>query len=214
MPPKARGSARGAPRGRGSSRGGTSLATAATPLEQSTESVTATEALPALDAVVPKAEDVYITATEGLNLGAAVDSQPTPSGATSLISSDSTARLPVPRLDDLKNTAPPSRSTSPAARRGTTRGAKKAAVKPTFTGRRSKEERDARDKLDRERQKERDAEAEAKQRWKEKAALRAAMRANPNANKRGGYTGPISGPFSLGSSTQGKTGTSNAFEYY
>lgn len=77
---------------------------------------------------------------------------------------------------------------------------------PSFTGRRAKEERDARNReaLDREkeRNKERDALARKKQKEKEEADKRAAWKAASRG--RGGFGGAISGPFAQYSSRQGK----------
>lgn len=79
-------------------------------------------------------------------------------------------------------------------------------VKPTFTGRRSKEDREALAKEALEREKARTQEqakaAERKQRDADRKAKREAERA---IRGRGGYSGAMSGPFSLGSSREGES---------
>lgn len=121
---------------------------------------------------------------------------------TSQDGQDSSARPPVQRLASLN----PSRSASPAVRRGTSTRGKRGMVKPTFTGRRSKEERAALEKEALERERERTKEQQAaetrRRRDEERAAKRQADRA---LRGRGGYTGAMSGPFSLGSSREGKS---------
>jgi DNA-directed RNA polymerase III subunit RPC4 len=86
-------------------------------------------------------------------------------------------------------------------------------VKPTFTGRRSKEERAALEKeaLDRERARTKEREdADRKKRTEaDKKAKRDAERATRG---RGGYTGAMSGPFSLGSSREGKSQDGELFQ--
>jgi DNA-directed RNA polymerase III subunit RPC4 len=78
-------------------------------------------------------------------------------------------------------------------------------IKPTFTGRRSKEEREALEKEAMLREKARMKEREAADRKKEKDAERKMKRdADRAVRGRGGYTGAMSGPFSLGSSREGK----------
>lgn len=118
-------------------------------------------------------------------------------------------RPPVQRLESLKSLEPASRSASPSTRRNTpARGKKPAVIKPTFTGRRSKQDRDALDKMAREREKERAAEREALEKAKrEEKAFQGRKRGNGrgdnNSRGRGGYSGAVSGPFSLGA-TQGE----------
>jgi DNA-directed RNA polymerase III subunit RPC4 len=88
--------------------------------------------------------------------------------------------------------------------RGSTRG-KKAIAKPTFTGRRSKEERTALEKDASAREAARNKEREKVERWKrEDKEKKAARDAKQASRGRGGYSGAMSGPFSLGSSREGK----------
>lgn len=114
-------------------------------------------------------------------------------------------RAPRQRLDSLKSAEPASRSASPAVRRGASSRGKKAVALPTFSGRRSKEEREARTAADKqrelERNKERDKQAERKRMAKERDAKRLAERASRG---RGGYSGAVSGPFSMQSARQGR----------
>jgi DNA-directed RNA polymerase III subunit RPC4 len=78
-------------------------------------------------------------------------------------------------------------------------------AKPTFTGRRSKEEREALAKEALEREKARTQEQEEAARKKQQYAERKAKREAERAVRgRGGYSGAMSGPFSLGSSKEGK----------
>lgn len=109
------------------------------------------------------------------------------------------------RLGSLQGSVPPSRSASPSVRGrgGTTRG-KRGVKTPAFTGRRSKEERDAIAKELAARDRERTKEQVAADRKKEQEAQRAARReASKLKNARGGFSGVASGPFSLGSSKDG-----------
>lgn len=77
-------------------------------------------------------------------------------------------------------------------------------VKPTFTGRRSKEERAALEKEAIEREKARTKEQADADRRKRNEADRKAKREQERASRgRGGYSGAMSGPFSLGSSREG-----------
>ena len=79
---------------------------------------------------------------------------------------ESSTPASVPQIQALKSGESAARPASPATRRtGSTRGKKPAVVKPTFTGRRSKQERDALEKAANEREKER-----AAARQKEEAA--------------------------------------------
>jgi DNA-directed RNA polymerase III subunit RPC4 len=113
--------------------------------------------------------------------------------ATTQDGTDTPVRAPVQRLGSLND----SRSASPAVRRGTSTRGKRGMVKPTFTGRRSKEERTALEKEALEREK-----ADRKKRNEaDKKAKRDAERATRG---RGGYSGAMSGPFSLGSSREGR----------
>lgn len=78
-------------------------------------------------------------------------------------------------------------------------------IKPTFTGRRSKEERAALEKEAIDREKARTKEREDADRRKRNDAERKAKRDAERAVRgRGGYSGAMSGPFSLGSSREGK----------
>jgi DNA-directed RNA polymerase III subunit RPC4 len=101
----------------------------------------------------------------------------------------------------LRTAASSSRSASPAARRGTSTRGKKPVAKPSFTGRRSKAEREALEKLgrDRERERQKELDKEEKAKWREKP-----KRGGLNTRGRGGHTGAISGPFSLGNVGIGK----------
>ena len=77
-------------------------------------------------------------------------------------------------------------------------------VKPTFTGRRSKEEREALAKEQKEREALRNAERDAALKRKEDQEVRKMKREAKQALRaRGGYSGAVSGPFSLGSSREG-----------
>jgi hypothetical protein len=114
---------------------------------------------------------------------------------------DSPGRPPVQRLGSLNA----SRSASPAVRRGAPARGKKGPIKPTFTGRRSKEDRAALEKEALERERERTHELRKKDERKARDAENKAKREATRALRgRGGYTGAMSGPFSLGSSKDGK----------
>lgn len=93
-------------------------------------------------------------------------------------------------------------------RRGASTRGKKGPIKPTFSGRRSKEERAALEKEAIEREKARNAERlrqdEKKQKRIEDSKKREATRA---LRGRGGYSGAMSGPFSMGSSREGMWST-------
>ena len=120
---------------------------------------------------------------------------------------DSPGRPPVQRLGSLNS----SRSASPAVRRGTSTRGKRGAIKPTFTGRRSKEERTALEKEAIEREKARNKEREELNEKKRREAERKARRDSERAIRgRGGYSGAMSGPFSLGSSREGRFDPRNA----
>lgn len=113
---------------------------------------------------------------------------------------DTPGRPPVQRLGSINT----SRSASPAVRRGISSRGKKAPIKPTFTGRRSKEEREALEKEALERERARNAE---RQRRDEKRQMHLENMKKREANRalrgRGGYSSAMSGPFSLGSSREG-----------
>ncbi|KAH8702750.1 hypothetical protein GQ44DRAFT_717398 [Phaeosphaeriaceae sp. PMI808] len=131
-----------------------------------------------------------------------VTSESIPSADTSAVASpnldtNSPGRPPVQRLGSLND----SRSASPAVRRGTSSRGKRGMVKPTFTGRRSKEERAALEKEALEREKARTKELQDADRKKKRDADFKAKREAERATRgRGGYSGAMSGPFSLGSS--------------
>jgi DNA-directed RNA polymerase III subunit RPC4 len=83
-------------------------------------------------------------------------------------------------------------------------------IKPTFTGRRSKEERAALEREAIEREKARTKEREDADRRKRNDAERKAKRDAERAVRgRGGYNGAMSGPFSLGSSREGTVASSD-----
>lgn len=135
---------------------------------------------------------------------------PAPTEQTPSANQDGTetpGRTPVQRLGSLNA----SRSSSPAVRRGSLTRGKRGMVKPTFTGRRSKEDREALAKEALEREKARTQEqakaAERKQRDADRKAKREAERA---IRGRGGYSGAMSGPFSLGSSREGESNQEQA----
>jgi DNA-directed RNA polymerase III subunit RPC4 len=207
MPPKPRG--RGSTRARGGGRGG---ATAGRDVGTG-DVADAGEAAPATSTAAPVANMIPqdIAPHDDTNAAAPVEiSSAESSAAASAISTpqegaEAPTRPPVQRLGGLKSADAPSRSASPAIRRGSSTRGKKAAVKPTFTGRRSKEERAALEKeaLDREleRNKERIKAENRKAQQKERDAKRDATRATRG---RGGYSGAMSGPFSLGSSKEGR----------
>ncbi|OAL46745.1 hypothetical protein IQ07DRAFT_590279 [Pyrenochaeta sp. DS3sAY3a] len=189
MPPKPRG--RGTPRGRGGARGGAAAATA-TPLP----TTPAPPGPDATQAVQPNREDGDV---------AMIDS-PAAEASGSQAHAEPATRAPVQRLGSLQGAVPPSRSASPSVRgRGApTRGTRgrQGKIVPNFTGRRSKEERDALAKeaaaREKERNKEYDAATKASLSKKTMADKREADRAS---RQRGGYSNVASGPFSLGSST-------------
>lgn len=118
-----------------------------------------------------------------------------------------TSKAPATRIGSLQGSVPPSRSASPSTRgRGSGTRGKRGTIKPSFTGRRSKEDREALEKQQKERDLLRNAERMAADEKKKKEELRAQKReANKLAKARGGYTGAMSGPFSLGSSREGQS---------
>ncbi|KAF1968195.1 hypothetical protein BU23DRAFT_558734 [Bimuria novae-zelandiae CBS 107.79] len=203
MPPKAtppRGRGRG--RGRGTGRGGAASMRPATnspaPPQQAdaqageeTGAAAATEPAVIPDpAALPKIED-------GANADQAVAATVEASSADPL----SVASTPAPapessappggRLASVKSVGPPSRSASPAVRRGASSRGKKPILLPTNASRRSKEEREARNLTDlqreRERNKERDALAAKKQKALEAAERR--EKARSEGRGRGGHSG-------------------------
>lgn len=77
-------------------------------------------------------------------------------------------------------------------------------IKPTYTGRRSKEEREALAREQKEKDALRNAERDAAIRRKERDDANKAKREAKHAVRaRGGYSGAMSGPFSMGSSREG-----------
>jgi DNA-directed RNA polymerase III subunit RPC4 len=219
MPPKPRG--RGSTRARGGARGGATAGREVAATSEATEDaptpVAATEA-PA-EAVTPKQEDgdskpvvaedeasVAASYAEHNFLYMASEANPCDSAVASpQLGAESTTRAPVQRLGSLQGSVPPSRSASPSVRgRGSTARGKGRAKVPAFTGRRSKEERDAIAKEQAARDKERTKEQVAAEARKEKDRLTKERReANKIRHARGGYSGVASGPFSLGSSKEG-----------
>ncbi|KAF2111542.1 RNA polymerase III RPC4-domain-containing protein [Lophiotrema nucula] len=214
MPPKGRGgTTRGATRGRGrgrGGRGGAASAKAAAPSEDTEDTLPDAAASGTETAPAPPMESEVPEAGQDGSAGEGVTASIEPiSIASSSISSpqtivDSPAGTPAPRpsvqrLDTIKGAAGGSRS-SPS-----TRGrAKKPAVKPTFTGRRSKEEREAREKLDKERERER------KQERDKELAAKAKQNQGPRGSKRKDKPargGAVSGPFSFGTATNDRKST-------
>jgi DNA-directed RNA polymerase III subunit RPC4 len=180
MPPKPKGT--GTRRARGTGRGGANSARGG--------ASTSAGAAPADGA-----------SSEGVSnpLTASDVAAPAESAAASV--AESSTRAPVQRLETLKSIEPPSRSTSPAVRRGTsTKGRKPAPPKPVFTARRSKQEREQLQESLNQRDKERQAEKlkEEKIKAREKGFTRRAQNKN-----RGNFSGPVGGPFSLGSVAKG-----------
>lgn len=208
MPPKPRG--RGSTRARAGARGGAAVGRATDTAIEATETATpqtfdapiASEPIPA---VVPKEEGDADAKPPTPVENASTPNDTSSATATPQDSAEGSTRPPVQRLGGLKSVEPSSRSASPSVKRGSTRGGKKGPVKPTFTGRRSKEERAALEKeaLEREkiRNKERAKEDAYQARKKEREAAKEASRATRG---RGGYSGAMSGPFSLGSSKEGR----------
>ncbi|KAF1829700.1 hypothetical protein BDW02DRAFT_509331 [Decorospora gaudefroyi] len=207
MPPKPRG--RGSTRARGGARGGATAGRATAATREATEAATppspagpaATEA-PA-ESVVPKQEDgdAKPAVSVGESLSTNNESAASPStAAPPQPGAEPAARASVQRLGSLQGSVPPSRSASPSVRgRGNTVRGKRGVKTPAFTGRRSKEERDAIAKeqaaRDRERTKEQVAADEKKAAELLKQQRREANRAAKNA--RGGFSGVATGPFSL-----------------
>ncbi|KAF2027447.1 hypothetical protein EK21DRAFT_71831 [Setomelanomma holmii] len=209
MPPRPRG--RGSTRARGGGRGG---ATARRATDASSEATAVAIPPQTEEADAPEASAQSVVPNQNDNDDAkppiTSENTPVPDGAQQSPAIDpavaspqdgtaSSVRPPVQRLGSLN----PSRSASPAVRRGSLRGGKKVPVKPTFTGRRSKEERAALEKEALEREKARTKEKEAADAKKRKDAEFKARRDAERATRgRGGYSGTMSGPFSLGSSRE------------
>ncbi|KAJ4290331.1 hypothetical protein N0V90_010547 [Kalmusia sp. IMI 367209] len=201
MPPKAPPSTRGrgGARGRGRGRGGSAAARPAADAPPSQSGDAQAEAAASSDsAVVPKQEEGADSAVAESDVSATVEtphaSAAEPLSIASTPAPDRSARPPRERLASLKSTEPSSRSASPAVRRGAPTRGKKSVLLPTNAGRRSKEERDARNAADlqreRERNKERDAVAARKQRQVEAEERRAQQRAAGRG--RGGHSGQSS----------------------
>jgi DNA-directed RNA polymerase III subunit RPC4 len=211
MPPKAARAPRAARGGRAGAASGRSSNSEAAPTTtpQSTETAAAGEA-PAQPVVKQDHEEDSKPPTPAENTPVPTERTPGPSDGT-----DTPGRTPVQRLGSLNA----SRSASPAVRRGSATRGKRGMVKPTFTGRRSKEERTALEKEALEREKARNREREAADARKQRDADRKAKRdADRAVRGRGGYSGAMSGPFSLGSSREGKSHvvstTSSSDSYY
>ncbi|KAL1797757.1 hypothetical protein ACET3X_004363 [Alternaria dauci] len=222
MPPKPRG--RGGTRTRGSGRGGAAAGPATTDTSESTDATLQSTApagaseAPA-EPVVPKQEDgdaKPVVIGEGASATVEPQASEAPPATASAVASpqpdtEPAARAPVQRLGSLQGSVPPSRSASPSVRGrgGTTRG-KRGVKTPAFTGRRSKEERDAIAKELAARDRERTKEQVAADKRKEAEAAKAARReASKLKNARGGFSGVASGPFSLGSSKEDRKNSSN-----
>ncbi|PZD00149.1 RNA-pol-Rpc4 domain containing protein [Pyrenophora tritici-repentis] len=175
-------------RARGSARGG---ANAARPsASDATPQTTAT------DQTAEQVESDSKPAVTGEGITTTTESQASVQAGTS---TETSVCPPAQRLGSLQGSVPPSRSASPAVRgRGGTSRGKRGVKLPSFTGRRSKEERDAmvqeQAARDRERTKEQIAADEKKRRDMEYARKREDKR----KNFRGGYSGVATGPFSLG----------------
>ncbi|KAF1941468.1 hypothetical protein EJ02DRAFT_434771 [Clathrospora elynae] len=196
MPPKPGG--RGSSRARGGARGGEAAARATESASEATEDAAPQSTAPAAatEPIIPKQEDG--------------DESTPPVPAESDTGAEAPARAPVQRLGSLQGSVPPSRSASPSVRgRGSARG-KRGTKTPVFTGRRSKEERDAIAKEQAARDKERSKEQVAADKKKEREAESARKREARQAQyARGGYSGALSGPFSLGSSREDRKNNSN-----
>ncbi|KAF2825870.1 hypothetical protein CC86DRAFT_351935 [Ophiobolus disseminans] len=212
MPPKPSGSVRGrggtrpraTPRGGGnagrSASGEGEAAANATP--PSTEQAAATQAPAAPVALKQDDENDAKPPTPSENTPAPAEAQQPasvnpPAVASPQEGTDSSGRPLVQRLGSLNT----SRSASPAVRRGVSTRGKRGAIKPSFTGRRSKEERAALEKEALDREKARNAERVKQDEKKAKREAQQALRDATRASRgRGGYSGAMSGPFSLGSS--------------
>lgn len=194
MPPKV-------PRGRGSARArGTARGQAAASPSDATGDATPqnTDPLPT-ESVVAKHDHEEDTKLAG---GAGDDMPGTGEGDNA----ESSSRPSVQRIGSLQGSVPPSRSASPSVRgRGSAARGKRGMVKPTFTGRRTKEEREALAKELKEREELRNAERNAANEKKSREAKFQKKRDESRLQRaRGGYSGAVSGPFSLGSSAQGR----------
>ncbi|KAL6709066.1 hypothetical protein ACN47E_001882 [Coniothyrium glycines] len=221
MPPRPRG--RASARARGSGRGGTvaGQATAGAGAEAADATLlipNTTSTGPEPQSVVPKEETADETIpsvrTEALASTAEPQVSPPTSASADTVAqnaSETPSRAPVARIGSLQGSVPPSRSASPSIRgRGSATRGKRGMIKPSFTGRRSKEERDAMAEQAKERELLRNAERDAAELRKQRDAERAAKReANKASKARGGYSGAISGPFSLGSSREDRKNNPN-----
>lgn len=189
MPPKeARG--RGAARAQGASRSQGTASDATPPT---------TDSAPLLD----RPSGTVVPVQDGNNDTKIVGSEISGNDQENL--AESTSRPPVQRIGSLQGSVPPSRSASPSVRgRGSAARGKRGTVKPTFTGRRTKEEREALAKELKEREELRNAERNAANEKKDREAKFKKKREETRLQRaRGGYSGAVSGPFSLGSSAQG-----------
>lgn len=217
MPPKPRG--RGSTRARGSARGAAAAAAAESRATDNPSEAIETSTPPTFDAPTASEPTPAVTTREGGDADAGAKpttladdgstlNDASSAAATPHESAEASSRPPVQRLAGLKSAEPPSRSASPSVKRGSTRGGKKGPIKPTFTGRRSKEERAALEKEALEREKIRNREREKQEQYnarqKEREARKEASRASRG---RGGFSSTMSGPFSLGSSKEGRHGT-------
>lgn len=207
MPPKPRG--RGSTRARGGARGASTAGrdTAATNGEV-TEDATAAQGTATAAAAEDSAEPIVAKLEDGdvkaVVAGESAVASPQPG-------TEAAIRSPVQRLGSLQGSVPPSRSASPSVRgRGGAARGKRGVKTPAFTGRRSKEERDAIAKEQAARDRERTKEQVAADKRREADAQRQARReANKQKNARGGFSGVASGPFSLGSSKEGRSHSMN-----
>ncbi|PVH99460.1 hypothetical protein DM02DRAFT_615068 [Periconia macrospinosa] len=214
MPPKGRG--RGGTRGRGTARGGAAASNRSNADAPAPDSTLETSANAGVTQSSEAATVSQTDAGAGASVNADTNITPTiePHNTSSVSASPSTtaqtvagasSKAPRQRLDSLKSAESASRSASPSVRRGTSSKGKKPVALPTFSGRRSKEDREARDAASKqremERNKERDKLAERKRIAKERDAKRMADRASRG---RGGYSGAVSGPFSMQSARQDK----------
>ncbi|KAF2848164.1 hypothetical protein T440DRAFT_520345 [Plenodomus tracheiphilus IPT5] len=219
MPPKAsRG--RGSSRARGAGRGGAAAARPAATTGDATNDATpqSTDATAPIDApaepVVPKQEDsddAKVPVTEDEVARAAEAQAHADASSSTADATESSLRPPVQRLGSLQGSVPPSRSASPSVRgRGSATRGKRGMVKPTFTGRRTKEEREALAKELKEREELRNAERNAAEQKKERdRKFKEKRDLNKLQRARGGYSGVASGPFSLGSSKEDRKNTPN-----
>ncbi|RAR03582.1 recombination hotspot-binding protein [Stemphylium lycopersici] len=205
MPPKPRG--RGSARARGGARGGSTAGRDTGANSEGTEDATPQSTAPAAategsaEPVVPKQEDSDAKpVVAGERAPATAESQDVASTAVSAVASpqpgtEAATRAPVQRLGSLQGSVPPSRSASPSVRgRGGAARGKRGVKTPAFTGRRSKEERDAIAKEQAARDRERTKEQVAADKRREADAQRQARReANKQKNARDRKNNPNRG---------------------